>query len=284
MFDLIVTGADGFIGKYLIKEFKKNKIKIFSVGKKYGDLRKSFVWKNLPRAKCIIHLASINKSKNVFTNIILGNILINRNVIKYCEKNRCKLIFASSLMYGQESKSPIKENNMPVLINNFNILSKFISEKFFLISNLNFKTNLIILRLSNVYGHGQSNNFLIGKILSQIKKEKLQLNNLIYERDFIYVKDVVSAFVKAYSLNLNLGIFNICSGYPLSIKSIIKKIEKIFKKKFLVYSDVIKKNKNQNKIIYGENNKAKKKLNWSPRYSIDKGLLEIKKKYLSSEK
>jgi nucleoside-diphosphate-sugar epimerase len=187
-------------------------------------------------------------------------------------------------MYGQESKSPIKENNIPVSINNFNILSKFISEKFFLISNLNFKTNLIILRLSNVYGYGQSNDFLIGNILSQIKKEKLRLNNLIYERDFIYVKDVVSAFVKAYSLNLNLGIFNICSGSPLSIKSIVKKIEKIFKKKFIVHSDVIKKSKNQNKIVYGENNKAKKKLNWSPRYSIDKGLLEIKKKYFSSEK
>ena len=281
MFDLIVTGADGFIGKYLTKEFKKKKIKIFSVGKKFGDLRKNSVWEKLPRTKCVIHLASINKSKNLFSKILIDNILININVIKYCEKNKCRLIYSSSLIYGEESKSPIKEDNHISLINNFNILSKFFSEKIFLASNLNFNTNLIILRLSNVYGHGQSNDFLIGNIISQIKKKKLQLNNLIYERDFIYVKDVVSAFYKAYHSKINLGIFNICSGVPLSIKSIIKKIKKIFKINFTIHLIDNKKNKKQNKVIYGDFAKAKKELNWFPRYSINQGLYEIKKKFYS---
>jgi nucleoside-diphosphate-sugar epimerase len=280
MFDLIVTGADGFIGKYLVNEFKKKKIKIFSVGRKFGDLRKSIVWEKFPNAKCIIHLASINKSNDIFSEIVKDNILINMNVIKYCEKKKCKLIYASSLVYGQDSKSPIKEDDFSFFISNFNILSKFISEKIFLISNLNFKTKIIILRLSNVYGYGQSNNFLIGNIICQIKKKKLQLNNLIYKRDFIYVKDVVSAFYKAYTSKIDFGIFNICSGVPLSIKSIIKKIEKIFIKNFIINLKINKKNKKENKVIYGDFTKAKKDLNWSPSYSINQGLLEIKKSVL----
>lgn len=171
MYDLLITGSDGFIGKYLIKEFEKKKIKIYTVGKKLGDLKKNSVWKRLPKAKSIIHLANINKNKRDSFKFLEDNIKINKNVIKYCEEKKSKLIFASSLIYGKKSKLPINETNNPLYIDNFYILSKFISEKLFIISNLKNKTKVTILRLSNVYGYGQSKNFIIGKIISQIKKK-----------------------------------------------------------------------------------------------------------------
>lgn len=40
MIKIIITGADGFIGSYLVNYFKKKNISIFAVGKKYGNLEK----------------------------------------------------------------------------------------------------------------------------------------------------------------------------------------------------------------------------------------------------
>lgn len=94
----------------------------------------------------------------------------------------------------------------------------------------------------------------------------------------------MNAFYKAYNLKSNLNIINICSGIPISIKNVLKKIEKVFNKKFVVKLIDKNKDKIQNYCIYGNLSNARKKLNWHPEYSLNRGLDEIKKIILNSVK
>ena len=57
MINVVISGSDGFIGKYLISKFSKKKIKIIRMGKKFGDISKKSTWRKLPESDVLIHLA-----------------------------------------------------------------------------------------------------------------------------------------------------------------------------------------------------------------------------------
>ena len=108
-------------------------------------------------------------------------------------------------------------------------------------------------------------------------QKKVFLNSISYKRDFVYIDDVIYAFIKAISVKKNFSIINVGSGKSYSIKQLIKKIFKITKQQLNIHY--------QNKILPGEPEsvcadilKAKKVLNWSPKVKIDEGL----KKYFKS--
>ena len=70
-------------------------------------------------------------------------------------------------------------------------------------------------------------------------------------------------------------IYNLCSGKRFSIKNIIKIIEKLSSKQVNVtFSDIVP----DEKCIWGNNSKASKLLNFSPKVSLTDGLLLTLKK------
>jgi nucleoside-diphosphate-sugar epimerase len=139
-----------------------------------------------------------------------------------------------------------------------------------------FNLKIIILRIFNVYGFGQKKFFLIPKLFLSLKK-KVFLNSISYKRDFVYIDDVIYAFLKAMSVKKNFSIINVGGGKSYSIKQLIKKIFKITKQQLNINY--------QNKVLPGEPLsvcadilKAKRVLNWSPKVKMDEGL----KKYFNS--
>ena len=85
-----------------------------------------------------------------------------------------------------------------------------------------------IIRPFNVYGLGQSEKLFLGNIIAQIKKSySVEIRNVKTSRDFVHIDDLASAFKLAINYQSDFEIFNIGSGYSISVAEIIDIIREL---------------------------------------------------------
>src|SRR5207247_249383 len=133
-----------------------------------------------------------------------------------------------------------------------------------------------ILRLFNVYGPGQSNEYA-GVITQFLKTVSEGKTPLIYgsgkqTRDFIYVGDVVDAILASLRRRLPAGIvLNIASGKPLTISDLAKKVLRLLGREDL--SPVYRRAR-QGDIVrsVADVSHARNKLGFQTSWRIDEGL------------
>lgn len=136
------------------------------------------------------------------------------------------------------------------------------------------------LRLFYVYGLNQRKNTIIQIILDNLfNKSQIKINNPNATNDYVYIDDVVDAIMKSIKKRKIKSVINIGSGKIISVIELIRKIENMlflnnkFSKK-IFNNKKIKKQQSKKSL----NLKAKRLLNWTPKYTLDEGLLEILKK------
>lgn len=89
-------------------------------------------------------------------------------------------------------------------------------------------------------------------------------------RDFTYVDDVIEATPLAANSDLVGEVLNIGGGVRMSVNELIKKIEKITRKKAKL--EYVEGQKGEVKDTLADISKAKEILNWKPRVKIEEGL------------
>ena len=275
MKNILITGARGFIGKHLSSKLsEEKKFNIKEIDRSFGDIISKSTWNKFPKCEIVIHLANktsvsnswINPDKFINTNVI-GTIL----ALDYCKKNNSKLIFLSSYLYGNSKKIPTDENETVKATNPY-ALSKKIAEDMCKFYSQYYNVNVVILRPFNAYGLNQKENFLIPSIIKQINTSKvINVKNLESKRDFIYIKDLVDAIVKAINLEKNFEVLNIGSGVSYSVTEVIKIIQQVKGTSFQVKSS---EEIQDGEILYtcADIAKAKKLLNWTPIWTLEKGI------------
>ena len=128
-----------------------------------------------------------------------------------------------------------------------------------------------------MYGKNQSKQYLLPKLIEQLKtKNMIKIHNLDTKRDFVYLYDVIEAFIMSMKLKRGFNCFNIGSGVSLSVEEIIKKLQKIAKTNHKVISENLKRD-NEINDVYANISRAKNILNWKPLVKIDDGLKNIAK-------
>ena len=140
---------------------------------------------------------------------------------------------------------------------------------------------VVILRFFLVYGEGQDfNRFLPQVIKGCLLNEKFPTTKGQQIRDFCYVDDIVEGIFKSLITEGKVvgEIFNIASGNPVKIKTIIEKIVNITGSGKPLYGER-KYRQGENMSLYADINKAKKILNWEPKITIDNGLEKTIKYY-----
>ncbi len=133
--------------------------------------------------------------------------------------------------------------------------------------------NHIALRYFNVYPSrsGVINHFI------RLAKENKDIDisgDGSQVRDFIFIDDIVEANVKAMEYNNDrFEVFNIASGVGITIKELAELIIKLCKSKSkIVYSPP---RKGDIQYSIADISKAKQKLNWEPKVSLEQGLRKI---------
>ena len=216
------------IGKrsYLSANLKKNieKSKILSVR---DILNLKSVISNKKKINIIYNhsypLSKINECRD-YCNIVYQNVVILNNLFKFFLKKKIKInkfIFSSSSAVNSLEKNSI---NFDSFDNNRKLygVSKFLIETFLVSQKKNFKFELIIARIFNIYGLGEKVS-IISKIINLRNKNK-KISNFTNQksyRDFIHISDVV----KIYKIFLNKknisGQYDIGTGIATDIRKLI---------------------------------------------------------------
>ena len=300
---IIITGGSGFIGSCLAS-FLSNTYQVTSIDKKR---KSQFSGKSLNHIKVdlknkakldkiintikpdhIIHLAGqstidmVEKEKKSYYE---DNFLATKNLISAIEKFKVpNLIFASTAAVYKKKNTKIDENSKIYSTNSYGN-SKIKCEN--IIKQINPKfTKYCILRFFNVSSslikkkigeyHSPETHLIPVTINSIIKKKKIYIygNNYRTEdgtcyRDYIHILDILQGIKKSINYlskkNNKSNIFNLGSGRSYSVMQIINYSLK--KTKSNIKPLIKKKRKFDVGYLQCDISKAKKILNWEPKFS-----------------
>jgi nucleoside-diphosphate-sugar epimerase len=294
---ILVTGAGGFVGSHLVHTLagSGSEVNVFDVGNILSSKYKPGLYKNFPGkitifpgnveipgsldeaaadADHIIHLAARSFVPDSWENpydFYRTNVIGTSNVLDLCRRNNCRLTYLSSYVYGDPEYLPIDEKH-PLRSYNPYSHSKLIAEDVCRYYKMNYGVKITVLRPFNLYGPGQGSAFLIPEIMAQLVSADtsvIEVNALEPKRDYVYIDDLVRAIL--LSVDSSDDIFNIGSGFSVSVEEIIKtaiKVSGIEKK----YSSRNIKRKNEVYDVVADISKAKKMLGWSPKISLEEGI------------
>ncbi|MBF0320452.1 MAG: NAD-dependent epimerase/dehydratase family protein [Nitrospirae bacterium] len=276
---VLVTGSSGFVGRSLVRKLKEcgAHVEEFDIinGKDITDF-KSF--DSIKKADCVVHLAARTFVPDAFENparVYRENIIGTLNVLEYCRTNSIKkIIYASSYVYGRPQRLPIDEKH-PVAIQNPYGRSKLIGEALCGGYHEDYGIVPIIFRPFNIYGPGQGGDFLIPTLIRQAlsASDTIIVKDLLPRRDYIYIDDIIEAYVYAILSYKCAGpeIFNVGSGISYSVNDIINKLQKICQTNKKAISEGLER-KNEIPDCTADTGKIRKAFGWAAKYGIDEGL------------
>ena len=294
---VLITGANGFVGKNLINKFKKKKYKLYSTyfkSKPSLKLKKlaNFIkinllniheYSNLP-SECdyIIHLAgdprTFLKKKNSKIQIY-NNIKITKNLGHYAKKVNCKhFIFLSSVYVYSGCKNVTFRENLKLSPKESLGKSKHASEKLLKQFSRFSNFKVTILRPFTLYGPFSRKNQFLSIVKNKIRSKSkiILLENSYPIRNFLHVYDLIKAIIKLLQKkqNYKFNIYNVAYNKSFSIRSVVIKLLKISKKKkkifFLSEKKLDNLNGNTNHIACTK--KIYKDIKWDSSIHINKGL------------
>lgn len=275
-----ITGANGFLGKHLTP-FVEKEHQCEKFNRRTSDLFDTKSMRQFVESKdIIIHLAGSNRGSN--EELIKVNAIGTMNLLEAIQKyseNDTKIIYASSLqIYGFTDKLVYLNEENRFKPNNIYGISKKTAEEIINYYSVQYDIKAIIFRMSNLYGPDcrPYYNSVISTFIDLIKKNKKITVNGDGEqcRDFIYVSDVVNAFLTLLKRDFKSNTFNICSGTPTTINEIINLLRNVTK---IPINVQYKETCDQRNYLIGDPSKSKEQLNYHAKISLKSGLIKTAK-------
>jgi nucleoside-diphosphate-sugar epimerase len=279
---ILVTGSNGFTGKYVCESFTERGYNV--VGLVNSDPESHERRCDLTDAKAVqqaiaqvqpdgvVHLAAQSfvghADERSFYDINLFGTLNLLDALEQVGRPLQKVVIASSAnVYGQVAKACITETTVPNPVNHYAV-SKLAMEC--MVKARWDRLPTVITRPFNYTGPGQQDQFLIPKIVSHFRQRKavIELGNLDVARDFSDVRDVAAAYLALYEASVNSEIVNLCSGRVYGLGDIIAMMNQIagYDIEVVVNPDFVR--SNEIKVLGGDNSKFSTLVGVPPRYAF----------------
>ena len=250
---VLVTGADGFVGRYLLKELKAlghgTAALIFVEPKPALEYADEVHWAEITDTAAVdkavisikpdacVHLAAVSSvvegkldPVSMFRVNVTGTVSLIESFRKNCPKARF-LFVSSAQVYGNKARpNLIKESDGFDPVNGYGA-SKAAADLMVLAYAREHAMDTVVVRPHNHIGPGQSSRFVVPSFAKQAKdiaagkaSSVVEVGNLSSQRDFCDVRDVV----RAYALLLEKGrageAYNLAANRPVQIRDILMQL------------------------------------------------------------
>ncbi len=239
---ILLTGASGFIGNYLFNQLIDDGYEVIGIANKNNngifiqcnltDKTEVFSLVTSVNPDIIIHCAALSSvTQGQTLDYYQLNVVASENLFQAIENlsgpKRRVILLSTAGVYGNQEVECLTEDLNPKPVSHYG-LSKYVCERMLL--NFSDKHNISILRPFNVIGHGQSEGFIIPKLVKHFheKASSIELGNIQTYRDYIDVETtckVISSLInetKSYN-----EIINICSGQATSLTELLDTLTNI---------------------------------------------------------
>lgn len=243
----IVTGGSGFIGSNLVERLVLEGHEITVIDNFHTGNKK-----NLEGLS--VEIVEGNASKITTTNTAVDGVfhlgvyssspmykkdphLVSRaiddfiSILEFCKKNKCKLVFASTSSIYNGNEIPWRED-MEIKVTDYYTEARYYMERLAKLYNKLHGVESIGLRLFSIYGPKEEYKGKYANIITQflwdIMKDKSPVifGDGEQTRDFVYVTDVVDAFLIAMDSDIKCDIFNVGFGKNYSFNEVVELINK----------------------------------------------------------
>ena len=285
---VLLTGATGFLGSHLLESLLKKGYKVVILKRSTSN-----VW----------------RIENLMSQVISYDVDVQPLELAF-EQQHIDCVMHTACHYGRndDTLSQIVETNLMFGLRILDASLKFNTDTFFntdtlLNKHLNVyalskkqfvewlqqksdKIQVINLKLEHMYGPKDDATKFVPWVLSQLQQQvtEIKLTKGEQQRDFIYIDDVVFAYLialeKASSLK-EFSEFDVGTGQLVTVKSFLNQLKDRYEVTFgatvtkLAFGAIPYRPGEMMKVEV--NNKALLDLGWEPKISIEKGIQKILK-------
>ena len=290
--NILITGGNGYICSSVAKTLVNKARRLTLFTRQTGDITDKAIWQSvLKKVDIVYHFAAQTSSKLANEQPMLDletNVLPVIRLIDTCVKYNYApdIIFAGTVTEtGFAGKEKINEDRKDLPITIYDI-HKLTTEKYLQYYTNQLGKRSVVLRLPNIYGPGPASskpdrgitNMMIRKAL---KGEALTIFGTgTYMRDYLYIDDVVDAFLKAainiektkgnyYVLGTGVGhtILEMATMIKIEVKKISGKEIKILFAPFPEGTSQI-----EYRNFIADSSKFRKDKDWSAKISLREGI------------
>lgn len=306
MKNILVTGADGFIGSHLAEALVRQNYSVRAMVQYnsfnnwgwleqvepsvkdamdivLGDVRDPHAMRQaVLGCDAVLHLAALIAIPYSYTapeSYVSTNVLGTLNLLEAARIAEVGQFIQTSTseVYGSAQFVPITEDH-PLQPQSPYSASKIGADSLALAYHYSYGLPVSLIRPFNTFGPRQSARAVIPTIITQIINgiNRIKLGAITPTRDFNYVQDTVNGFVAALKSPASIGnVINLSSGYEVSIKDIAFMIADVMGAEIEIASDQINRLRPENSEVnrlLGDGSRARELLGWEPQFAGLSGL------------
>lgn len=304
---VLVTGAQGFVAKYLIEAIRKAnpQAEVIPTSRHGGY---SEVWGRIRRLDVTVPsqvTAAMHAAKPTHVAHLAGLAAIPRamaqadeawrvhlhgtlnvaNAILSTDKNCVLMHVGSGQVYGASGRAGDLMSEKTILAPTNTYTASKAAADIAVGAMVADGLQSIRMRPFNHTGPGQSSDFVVpnfawqvARIVLGLQPAEIHVGNLEAERDFLDVRDVVDAYTRALTLadKLEPGIIlNVSSGVPRRIGDILHRLVELAGVPIEIVSDQGRMRPSDVPVFVGDPTQAKRLLGWQLQHSFDQTLRDI---------
>lgn len=293
----LVTGAAGFIGAAVAERLISEGNHVTTIDNLFTGFREhvpegcEFIYGSTADKKvldcledrrfdAILHIAGQSSGEVSFEDPVYDlqtNAQSTVMLLDFARKIKCnKFIYASTMSVYGDHNPPECGEKTDLCPKSFYAVGKIASEHYMRIYSQTFGITCTALRLFNTYGIGQNMKNLKQGMASIYMAMAINDKHITVKgskdrfRDFVYIDDVVDAFVKSINRESGYDYFNVCTGKATKVEEVVAEICKNLP--YEVQVQYVGGTPGDQFGIYGNYEKLKNALGWEPHYSFDEGI------------